>query len=227
MATKKQSQPRGVSAAASSAKDEPVLDEEMSEAVGEFQPDPDPVEFDPPPAQAAPPPISQPANGLAAPPQRIYANEMIIDHDLYRLKLTNMKKNLAWEKNVYDMTSVPHEHFFHTVDSSGKQQTRSNMVGGHFHVMTIIPQPGGAPPIVKCGPAVKEIKRLINKRMVKKLEPALRYTDDNGNSMADDHVHSVGYERSNRLAARKINEEAVKVIGADAVKTQAPAGVIG
>ena len=225
---KNQRSPRGVNAG--TTKQAPVADDEMD--LTGFQADPDPAEFEnnnsseKSPSSVAPQEqTSQPSTPV--PSQRVYANELVIDHDLYKLELQIMKKNMAWESGVYDMQNVKHEHFFHTRDSSGRELKHSNMVGGHFHEMTVIPQPNGAPPIVKCGPAIREVRKLVNKKMVKKFEPALKYADEQGNMITDSHVHEVTYIRSNKIATRKINDEAIKVISADAVKSQAPQGVIG
>lgn len=218
--------PRGLK---TTGKDAPVADEEMD--LDQFQPDPDPAEFENPQQEMntapteQPAPTSQPSNPVPA--QRVYANELVIDHDLYKLELKNMKKNMAWEAGVYDIHDVNHEHFFHTMDSSGRKLKYSNMVGGHFHEMTVIPQPNGAPPIVKCGPAIREVRKLVNKKMVKKFEPALRYANDQGEMVTDSHVHEVTYIRSNKIPTRKINDEAIKVISQDAMKATPPPGVIG
>ncbi len=210
-----------------------VADDEMEATVEEFSPDPNPPEFDQPippeqGAQSTNDVDAQPINGASSvPDKRVYANEVVIDHDLYRLKLTDMKKNVAWQAGQFDMVSVPHEHFFHTVDSNGIKQKHSNLVGSHFHVMTIEKNPTGGPPIVKCGPAVKEVKKIMNGRTVKTVEPYLRYVDDQGSARVDNHTHVVKYEKSNRVPIRKINDEAIKIIGLEAAKGKPIPEVIG
>lgn len=212
------SNPRGIKKPSKNA----VQDEEMGDAMADYQPEPDP-QFETVSSQ----PTQAPSQSSAVPAQRLYADEVVIDHDLYKLKVASMKKNVAYLPNTYDVQNVLHEHFFHTVDSSGTKQKNSNLVGSHFHQMTVVHQPNGAPPIVKCGPAVKEVKKIINGRAVKVIEPCLRYPDERGNLLTDDHTHEVEYVRSNKIPIRKVNAEAVKVISADSAKAQPLPGVIG
>jgi hypothetical protein len=197
-----------------------VEDEEMGEAMAEYQPEPDPQ------VEAAPQPEQAP-QASSIPAQRVYADEIVIEHDLYKLKLASMKKNVAYMPNTFEILSVQHEHFFHTVDSSGTKQKHSNLVGSHFHQMTVVPQGNGAPPIVKCGPAVKEVKKLVNGRVVKVVEPCLRYPDERGDMQVDNHTHEIEYIKSNKIPVRKVNAEAVKVISAEAAKGAPIPGVTG
>ncbi len=197
-----------------------IEDEEMVDQMATYQPEPDPTpETEEPQVQATP--------QTQAPAKRAYADEVVIDHDLYRLSLASMKKNVAFNSGSYEIVSVQHEHFFHTIDSSGTKQKYSNLVGSHFHQMIVTPNPAGGPPNVKCGPAVKEVRKLVNGRSVKVLEPCLKYPDDNGRVITDDHTHEVVYMRSNRIPIRKVNAEAIKVISADAAKGASIPGVIG
>lgn len=150
------------------------------------------------------------------PTERTYSKTAQIDHDLYKMKVTNMLKNMSWTEEP-DLHKVKHEHWFHTVDSNGTKQKYSSMVGGHFHEMTVTPQKSG-PPIVKCGPAVKEIKVLQKGKWVKKLVP---YMDE------DNHTHDVEYIKSDKITARQINAQASLVVGAAEARTQPIPGIMG
>ena len=74
-------------------------------------------------------------------------------HDLFKLKLANTRKNVQihedmdaiWEK-------VPHQHFYHTADSSGRILTHSASTAGHSHQVFIEKNEEGEIVDYQCGP---------------------------------------------------------------------------
>ena len=118
--------------------------------------------------------------------KRIYSQDLIIDSDTFRLEIENYAKNLSFDDKNPLMVGVPHIHFYHTYDSSGKKMSRCNAVGGHHHEVTVKEDKNGNLTAI-CGPA-KSVK---------------------GN---DNHTHKVTYIKSDRFKVRKISDEAAKVI---------------
>ncbi len=156
--------------------------------------------------------------GAAVPEARVYSTATTIDHDLYRLKVSDMKKNISWSSEP-EYTKIKHEHFYHTVDSNGTKLKESSKVGSHFHVMELVSQGPGKPPIVKCGPAMKEVKVKRDGRWVRGYEPYL--------GEEDQHTHVVEYIRSDKIQPRTLNAQAAVVVGREAQKLTPPDGVVG
>ena len=152
---------------------------------------------------------------------RIFNENRVIYHDLYKLTVAAMKKNMMWHPiDPQDYVSIEHVHFFHTFDSAGKQQIHSTSVGGHFHEIEVIEQGDGQPPIVKCASGPKKYVRRKSKYGKNKYEKVM--VDVNP---VDKHVHDVIYLQSNEQKIRKINEEAAKLIGANARLVAKPADI--
>lgn len=150
--------------------------------------------------------------------ERVYIGSQQIDHDLYKLKSSIMKTNVSWTQQPR-YVEAEHCHFFHSVDSDGRRQTHSVAIGGHFHEMMMIkPARGKAPAVYRCGPPVKEVRRLgDNGKWVKGYE-RLKH---------DDHVHDVEYINSVPVAKRTQSADATNVITDEAQKTAPIQGIIG
>lgn len=140
--------------------------------------------------------------------QRVYKDAKTIHHDLYKLEVGSFMKNLAVSgSDDLDLVKVEHCHFFHTVNSEGKQQTNSSMIAGHFHIMKITPQKDG-PPKVTCasGPMMFARKSTIDAKGKRKFKTVIVPIND-----YDNHTHKVTYLRSTEVKQRVINTEAVQV----------------
>ena len=116
------------------------------------------------------------------PIKRVYSNDMKIDSDLFKLEVANMKKNIGYHNNNPLLADVEHCHFYRTIDSNGRQQTKCNYVGSHAHVVEITDD-GKGNLLGSCGPAI-------------------------GSKFKDPHVHNVQYIRSDKISRRKLNEDA-------------------
>lgn len=150
--------------------------------------------------------------------QRKYRGADTVHHDLYLLSTANCVKDLGWDPNDPQLHQFPHAHYFHTVDSDGRKQTRSTANAGHSHEIKVIPgkNPGDVPNVI-CGPPLKEVRRRIGSKWKKAWEPLSE----------DDHTHQVIYQRSHDIAVRKPHQDAANVIARDAAKTAPIPGVIG
>lgn len=165
-------------------------------------------------AQKTAPPANQ---------SRVYNKQIEFDSDLYQLAETKMQIRVPLtQPPEYKPTS--HMHWFRTFDSDGRKQIRSQAVGGHFHMMEVIPQQNG-PAIVNCGPAVKEIQNKYKKKVLVPFIPEVK--EPGAEDPGDSHTHEVVYNRSQRLNMRTANAEAAKVLTMDANKGAPIPGISG
>jgi hypothetical protein len=119
-------------------------------------------------------------------PKRIYANQMDIDSDLFKLEIGSMKKNTGWNDKDPLIVNVEHCHFFRTFDSNGKKMDKCNHVGGHAHTVSVTLDPQG--------------------KFIGTCSPALNTKFD------DKHIHPVTYLRSDKVNKRVVNKEATPFI---------------
>jgi hypothetical protein len=147
------------------------------------------------------------------PQQRVFKGDIKICSDLYRLRVAETIKNESWNDKKPIWVPLEHAHIFRTYDSDGRAHTRCNAVAGHFHEMEIIQQGPDQPPIVKCGPPVKEVIKFIDGEPVRQIVPVHE---------KDKHTHEVHYERSDEIKSRTISAEAAKLLGIEASKGQVP-----
>jgi len=138
-----------------------------------------------------------------------YQKAQAFDSHLFKLTDAKMKKKVVLGNNLEDVQEVTHNHFYHTVDSSGRTQEHSVAVGGHFHIMTVEYDEETGEPIAKCsGPKTYTWKK--NKRIIVDL-PEFG-TDERGEAIRDNHTHQVDYQRSSKVAPRTVSAEAVKAM---------------
>lgn len=154
---------------------------------------------------------SSPAGTPTARTARRYTSQQSKDHDLFKCKLGKFIRDLSWGKDGSQRQEVEHVHFFHTIDSSGREQTLTNQVGGHFHEVKINPSkdPNGVPEVT-CGPAMTwgtSGKGKAKKRVM----VAPKIAADTDNEEIDTHTHAMEYLGSQRIQMRKLNPEAAKL----------------
>lgn len=153
-----------------------------------------------------------------------------IRHDLYRLENEFIKRDTSWTKTP-NIQMIEHSHYYHTVDSNGREMKLCGPMGGHFHIMKMVePQKtvktkGGGTKIVpakyECSGPMRFAKTRSqdsngNVRFTRKMVPDGR----------DTHVHEVKYEGSEYLEKRKFNAEAAILQSQDPfVKNAQVAGV--
>ena len=119
-------------------------------------------------------------------PNRVFANQMTIASDLFKLEPANMSKNTSWNDKAPILIPVEHCHFFRTYDSNGKRMDVCNHVGGHSHKVTVTVNRSGDL-IAECSPAINT-------------------------KFNDSHTHAVTYLRSDKVQRRVMNKEATEVI---------------
>lgn len=151
--------------------------------------------------------------------KRIFRGNVKIHHDLFKLEVSIMKKNVAWDGTL-ELVSVEHCHFFHTVDSDGNKQIYSSTIGGHFHDMEVIHTDEGVP-LVKCVSGPKQIAKKKNRDTGKYQKVTIPVNN------WDNHTHGIIYLNSHEVTKRKANVEAIKIQTIEAQKIAPIPGVTG
>jgi len=145
---------------------------------------------------------------------REYKNQGDVDHDLFKLTVAKMKKNVSWNDSP-EIVDMEHCHMFHTVDSSGKRLDQSSAIGGHFHPIKVVAVEGQVPRL-EVGPARKWVMKKKNGALVRTAVPIVLVAefndDENGNSqpLIDNHSHGAVYLGSEKIKLRQANMEAAK-----------------
>jgi hypothetical protein len=141
---------------------------------------------------------------------RIYKGTQQIDHDLFKLKVALMTKNVSFTDRP-ELVEFEHCHIFHTYDSNGKKQDTCSAVGGHFHPIVVRQGKDGVP-VIEVGPPRKWVLKRIRGRNQRVMAPIdLGDTDKNGNPLFDEHTHEVDYLGSERITLRQSNVEFAKM----------------
>lgn len=155
--------------------------------------------------------------------KRRFRENTVFFSDLFKLKVSKMLLWKGWHKDSLesaydedgnlqpDWFQVEHCHFFHTVDSNGREQQYSVPVGQHFHKMKINRDPHGEIISVECvsGPLTRKVVKKFGKRQHGVVKAC----------QFDEHTHETVYLKSDKLNRPDMNTEAVKVIGAHDAKT--------
>lgn len=128
-------------------------------------------------------------------------------HDLFKLEVAHMKKDKqAWKKGQPRILDVEHVHFMHTFDSKGKKLKYSEVVGGHYHEVTVTMDATGEL-VAHCGPALQTVdKKLKNGKYKKVIVPVSFETLDDGPGLIDNHTHEISYISSELLSPMKIRQ---------------------
>ena len=137
-------------------------------------------------------------------PNIIWKSNQEFRHDLFKLELSRMKKNMSYKENRPIIEEIEHCHFFHSITNKGTRNDFCQPVGGHFHkVETSIDDEGNV--VAKCGPPLKkETVRLKTGKYIKKIM-SIEYPSVNENTgeernIIDDHTHSVVYLNSEMVS---------------------------
>ncbi len=132
---------------------------------------------------------------------RVYSQAQMVDHDLFKLKVATMRRDISLDRDQTMEDNVEHCHYFHSVDAAGRPQKMASMIGGHFHEMTVIPSKDGSVPEVICGPALVWISKRVGRKGSERV--AAPYD-------MDEHTHEVIYMGSNKIKLREPNIEFAK-----------------
>ncbi len=140
--------------------------------------------------------------------KRVIAGTQDIHHDLYKLEVAKMKKNLSFRTDEENWQEIEHCHFFHSVDSAGRKQFQTNAVGNHYHKVTLVENGDGEVPTITVSPPMKKAKK--GKHLIEIEDPN------------DTHTHKITYKGSQVVKAREVSPEFVKFEAAMAAKKPKP-----
>lgn len=169
-------------------------------------------------------------------PQPVWKDAVSFRHDLFKCEISKMRKNVSYKPFEPQLEEVPHTHFFHSVDMKGRKQKYTNSVGGHFHEITVDwtkTGPDGGP-LVKCGPALREVQTKLRNGAMKTEIAKIRFaTLEEGVFEHDEHTHQVSYLNSEIISPAKIraqqeeDKSKVQSMVASAPRSTAPAPLPG
>lgn len=141
-------------------------------------------------------------------------------HDLFKLLITDMKKNTSYKAFDPKLEEVPHVHFFHSHDMKGKQNVHCQAVGGHFHEVTIKwgEDKDGNLVILsaECGPPLRIGQKRLRNGKVKSLVERVRFKkavdpededDPEYTYLVDDHRHEIEYRGSEMISPAKLRQQ--------------------
>lgn len=141
-------------------------------------------------------------------PKIIIKGSQEFRHDLFKSDVKNLLKNTSFKPGVVDIVRIEHAHIFHSHDSAGKEQQYTSTVGGHFHkVETSIDDEGNL--IAKCGPALRVNIRKSKRGGQKKVVGPVQWANDGemgDEVIVDDHTHVLGYQSSEFLSQKKMQD---------------------
>ena len=126
-------------------------------------------------------------------------------HDLFKLGLAVMRKNVSWKKFRPELVPMEHTHFFHTHSSSGTKQEHSVPVGGHFHKVEVFVNPDGSMG-GKCGPALRKVDKKLSNGVVKTSIELVKFSHEEQGDLQDDHTHEVLYLGSEMINPQKVKD---------------------
>lgn len=157
------------------------------------------------------------------------------EHDLVKLTVSRMAKNVSYKWRRPDIHYFEHTHLYHSINDQTMQPNKySNATGGHFHEVTIeYTMVDGEKAIkgVKIGPPMMMVaKKVANGEVIKRPGPVEWETfDKNGEltTIRDTHTHDFEFLGTEIFSIRSKtamrNEEREKVRSAmepGAVSTQ-------
>lgn len=105
----------------------------------------------------AQPAQARPVGNMAMPRNR---HDVSFRHDVFKSDVKTCITNTAYEKYVLHRVDVEHAHVYHSHNSSGKKNTRTNSACGHWHQVEHYVDPETGATIAKCGPAMREVDKL-------------------------------------------------------------------
>ena len=112
-----------------------------------------------------------------------------INSDLFKLVLGYFTKDISVIKkkvpDPQDLQKVPHAHFYHSVDSNGREMDSCNAVGGHKHTVTVKYDKDGEIVSAVCGKSTGPI---------------------------DDHIHEIEYIKTDKVERRIRNKNTALLV---------------
>lgn len=139
--------------------------------------------------------------------QRFSRNEREYTHDLFKLKVSNMKRNVSYKWRSPKIQDAEHCHFFHSInDTTFQPNKRCSPVGNHFHEVIESGVDSEGRPMVKFGPPMRMVnKTLPNGEVVRYAEPVTWEAYGAKGEVVhitDEHSHDVEYLGSENFSPK-------------------------
>lgn len=151
---------------------------------------------------------------------RQYKGSIKIESDLFKLLVEKTNKNMSFSEGSVELEAVEHIHFWRTYDSDGRKLKYSAPIAGHFHEIEYKEMPSGRVKIISCSGPLRMLTEKIKGKLVTHAVPL-------PDELEDKHTHDLKYLRSQTIAARETNSNAVNIMATEAQKTAPIAGIIG
>jgi len=151
---------------------------------------------------------------------RVYREQVVIETDVFKTTIGMMNKNIGTDRSPR-LEPTEHVHFFRTYDSDGKKYTKTNSVGGHYHLVELEEQEEGPVKILSVSGPMRDIKVKDRKKGLV-IQSAPIHED-----LEDTHTHDLVYLESQKIGARIKTAAAAQFVGQEAMKTAKIPGVIG
>lgn len=150
----------------------------------------------------------------AVAPKTVYRDQVQIDHHLFKGEVAKCIKRDKF--GPIPFLQIEHVHFFHSVNSAGQKQRFSNAVAAHMHEWTYQSNPETGEWEAKCGPPLRKNVRLGKNGQTKVTYDRIKFKDDEGNQIDDNHSHQMSYMGSQKISQATVNairENNVAAIG--------------
>lgn len=131
-------------------------------------------------------------------------------HHLFRGQLAEFLKNRSFKPGNPDITKVPHQHFFHTINSAGRPQKFTAAVGGHFHEVQWRINKLTGELEAECGPPLKKVAFTGPDGLTQYENVPVEFKDTTGSMgkrgaiIVDSHTHEMTYEKTDEISPDKI-----------------------
>jgi hypothetical protein len=137
-------------------------------------------------------------------PNIVWKGDEEFRHDLYKLHIDKMKRNVSYKEAEPSIQEIEHVHFFHSHDKKGKVNETCQPVGGHFHkILTSVDAKGNL--VAECGPPLRMVsKKMRNGKQKKIVESVYYITEDPGTNITDTHKHKMEYLRSELISPNRV-----------------------
>lgn len=137
-------------------------------------------------------------------------------HDLFKLNVALMKKNVSYKKYAPQIEEVEHSHFFHSADMKGKPMTKSSSVGGHYHKVEVEIGTDDNGMFIKraiCSPPYRMVQKKLKNGTTRTIEEPVFYeteedpeTEEPGR-MYDKHTHDIDFKGSEMISPERRRQQ--------------------
>ena len=132
--------------------------------------------------------------------ERVWKDKREFVHELFKLEVSEFKKDVSFKKYEPKIEQVAHCHWFHNVDKDGRPNKTCAPVGGHWHDVEVSVNKKGEL-VTKCGPPFRKVDKVIRGKWKSVIEPVFYGTDNltDPGAIVDNHTHEIKYIHSETI----------------------------